>query len=659
MKCPNCGQNIQFLSKECISCRKAYDETTYDKLDVYFGVKKELEGLIALKVQFEKGLSSIAGKINKYQSYLEKELQLSSEKDSQRFIPHDSPIRKEYEQIVLEESKLEEEKKVNVHSEFSFLKEKEESDFEIRLGQKWLLIIGIVTMVFGIGYFLKYSFEKWIFSPSVKVLLVYVWGGIFLGIGGYLQRNVFKIYGLFLMGGGIAVLYFAAFAGHHVFNLHSQPTAFIIMILITLSAGVLAVLTDNKWLAVLGLIGGFLTPVLLSTGKDNQIGLMTYMCILNLGLLGIAFWKRWNLLNILGFIFTYVLFSAWFFHQYDNSKFTTTLFFLNIFFLIYAVIQFVYLFLREEGDRLMGYFIIIPNSFIAFAYSYILIRGYTDSRWISLVSISYGLVYLAMWFLLYLKGKRDLKAFVVLIVQSAVFFIVTIPLLFAEQWVTLFWIVQGIALIWMSNRLENTSLSILAILLFFITIIKFIGYDYPRIFHLNWYYFSNQYIYMLLERLITSIFLLAGTYGYYAILKRSSNIKNIQQSFQSMFYGFWLTLLFIVLNIEVMAFFHDYLNEALFASISVLWALYSVGLMISGFKYRRSSLRTVSLILFFFTVLKVFFVDTAHFKTPYRILSFIILGMLLIGTSYFYYRFKYRILSAISNDNSKNNNPSE
>lgn len=104
------------------------------------------------------------------------------------------------------------------------------------------------------------------------------------------------------------------------------------------------------------------------------------------------------------------------------------------------------------------------------------------------------------------------------------------------------------------------------------------------------------------------------------------------------------TLLFAVLNIETSAFFHDYLPNGRFAAISVLWTLFSVTLILMGFRRQAVWLRVVAIVLFFFTVGKVFLFDLAEVQTGYRIASFILLGLVLMGVSFLYYRFKDVIL---------------
>ena len=97
-------------------------------------------------------------------------------------------------------------------------------------------------------------------------------------------------------------------------------------------------------------------------------------------------------------------------------------------------------------------------------------------------------------------------------------------------------------------------------------------------------------------------------------------------------------LLFIVLTLEVSAYFYARAPQARFAAISVLWTLYSIALMLLGFRYQQARLRLVSLGLFGVTILKVLLADMARVSTPFRIVSFVVLGLMLIGASYLYYR---------------------
>lgn len=662
MQCPKCYNVITELSTQCLICNYSYEKEIYEKLTIYFEMKTEFDHLhSAVKNNVWTSMQKIAKSLANYEKLIDNDLKNLSVVIKDEKVPESMPAVEPVPEVIATGKKPEEpvqilEKKIpaketpkptRIHKEKS-------SSFEIHLGQKWLLIIGIVTMVFGIGYFLKYSFEQGWVGPAGRVAMAYFWGIALLVAGNGFRTKKFELFGLYLIGGGIATLYFSTFAAFQIYHLLSQIPSFSIMVLITVLASVLSIVYDNKWLSVLGIIGGFLTPVLLSTGQDYQIALMTYMVILNFGLLSIAFYKRWGLLNILGFIFTYLLFATWFGSHYTEAKFWPTVLFLNSFYLIYCLIPFAYYFSRIDNERTEEFFIITPNSFIAFGYSFFMIKEHFSLEWVSIISILYSVLFLIMASYLFKKDKHNQNAFVILLAKSALFLIITIPIIFSKHWISIFWAAQAITLLWAGIKLDKKSLILSAYLLITITIGKFLLYDYISVFrfHPDFFNFANSYTYMITERYITSAFLLVLLYVFSSMAKRMSlqhlsSSKTSGREDAAIIFALWGGLLFIVLNIETASFFHDYLPAARFAAISVLWTLFSVALMIIGFKDNNSLIRKVSLVLFSFTLLKVFSFDMSNISTPYRIISFIILGLILVLTSYLYHKYKDKIIDAI------------
>ncbi len=523
---------------------------------------------------------------------------------------------------------------------------KKEGLSEVQFGQKWLLIVGIVIMVLGIGYFLKYSFDRNWIGPAGRVAMSYMAGIVCLGGGEYSRRRLTRMFGLYITGGGIAVLYFSTFAAFQIYSLMSHVAAFGLMIMVTTLACSLSLFYDTKWLAVLGLIGGFLTPVILSTGVDNQVALMSYMVILNCGILAIAFFKRWALLNHLGLISTWLLFTAWYSEYYAMDKFWPTVVFLNIFFLIYATAPFVYYFVRERAEELTGFALTIPNSFVALVFAYATIGDYYSRPAVSVVTIAYTAVFAVMASYLYRKYSENLEPFILLLAKALVFLVITVPVLFSDHWITVFWVAQAAGVIWAALRLKNRWLYIGGLVLLAVATLKFLVYDYHEVFGLmEEVYFRWSYGEMMVERWLTSIVVLAGLFIMARLTRGTELSRDVFRGLDTVvLYTAFGVLLFAVLNIEVGAFFEDKAHQARFASISVLWALYSIGLMVLGFVYRNKVLRRVSIGLFAFTVGKVFLVDMSNVSTPFRIVSFIVLGVLLIGASYLYHRYKGLIL---------------
>lgn len=649
MKCPECRREIATPSSQCSFCGHTFDTDIRDKLSFYFELKSQIEGLRSTMDRFSEGLDGTTLRIQQYERLLEHDLETSVKSnawnakeepiDLTEEIPATPPIEVPNTITPAQEIKI---------IPIAPAKKPEAREFELHVGQKWLLIVGIVTMVFGVGYFLKYSFDRGWIGPAGRVTMAYLWGSVLLVAGDRFRKKEMETFGLYLLGGGIAVLYFATFAGFQIYGLFDQSLAFSLMVLVTMFAGTLSVIYDTKWLAVLGIIGGFLTPVLLSTGQDNQIVLMTYMTILNIGLLGIAFHKRWDLLNILGFVFTYLLYSGWFGSHYQDSKFWPSIMFLNIFFVIYNVIPFAYHFMKTSSDESRGLNIIIPNSIIAFGFSHYMISHHFSLEWVSVITILYAATFLAMATYLYKKEMQEESHFTVLLGMALVFLVITVPMIFSKHWITNFWAAQALALIWMGIRLRKEKIIYGAYALLAVALSKFLLIDYPMVFLLGHEIsFTNSYTYLIAERYITSFLLLAVIYKMAAMARVAeiSFFPDIKDS--AIIFALMGIMAFIVANVEVSAFFHDYLPSARFTATTVLWTLFSVSIMIDGFKYNSALLRKISLGLFLVTIIKVFFFDISKFSTPYRILSFIILGIILIATSFLYYRFKDRISEVI------------
>lgn len=518
---------------------------------------------------------------------------------------------------------------------------------EVQLGQKWLLIGGIAITVFGLGFFLKYAFEQNWVGPAGRVVLSYLASAAFLGVGDHFRRKEAKIFGLYLLGGGIAALYLTTFAASQIYDLIGPVPAFGLMMLVTILAGTLSLLYDTKWLSVLGLIGGFLTPILLSTGRDNQPALMSYMTLLNAGILAIAVFKQWPVLNFLGFGFTWLLFSGWYASFYEIEKFWRTTFFLNLFFLIYAVVPFLYYFVRERQERVTGFVILSPNAFIAFGFSYVTIRGYTTLPFVSIVTLAYAGLFFWMAHYLYQRSRENRDPFMLMLSQGIFFLLITVPILFSGHWITIFWAAQTIALLWAAVHLQHRWLYRGAATVLVLTVGKFILHDYDEIFRLRLLdlYYARGFTYLVVERWLTTSAVLATLFTSARLLRTASTdvLPSWLAKGESQLLRVFGIVLFFALNCEVGAFFFDYAPQARFAALSVLWTLFAAALMGLGFTKDLASLRQTSLGLFAITVVKVFFWDMAKVSTPFRIISFIVLGLMLIGASYLYHRYREQL----------------
>ena len=519
--------------------------------------------------------------------------------------------------------------------------ENQQSRFELRLGQRWLLVAGIVIMVFGVGYFLKYSFDRGWIAPTARVALTYGWALAFLVGGELFRRRGYEAYGLAVMGGGMAVLYFASFSANALYHLIGPETAFALMILTTALGMWLAVLRNAMLLALLGLLGGFLTPIVLDTGPDQSVAFLSYVTILNLGILATTLFKRWHALARLGCLGAWSLFSFWYFGRYTPDEFWTGLLFCNLFWLIFTLVPFFYD-LRTRADEVepKASLLSLPSGLLAFGFSLAMIADLYDQRWAGSISAVYALVSAGLCRILAVRKRRETTAYALLAGNALFYAVLTVPVLLQGIWITLFWALQAAALFWSAQRLQRPRLAFCALALIGLTTLKLLLYDYDDVFQVinsgAGVHFQLGYGHLLTERYATTLAVLGALFFMTWQARQKGTGGNATPALAAMFIG----TLFLILNIECLGLFHAVKPGAADAAQSVLWTVFAISLTLAGFRLNASPLRITALILFGLTMAKVFLLDMAELSTPYRIVSFLVLGLVLVATSFLYHRLR-------------------
>jgi uncharacterized membrane protein len=215
-------------------------------------------------------------------------------------------------------------------------------------------------------------------------------------------------------------LYFAVFAAGNLWHLVSVPIAFALMSLVTLLAGGIAVRFNSILVAVLGIIGGYGTPIMLSTGVVNFPGLYGYMLVLGIGVLGLCYWKNWPLVNYLSFAATYVLFFASM-RDYDVSHLWEVMPFLTAFFVLFSTMTFLYKIVNKSRSNLLDLLALLVNAGVYYAVSYRLVDQLYGSKWVAAVTLSLAAFYTAHMFYFMMRRLVDRDLLVSFIGLAAFF----------------------------------------------------------------------------------------------------------------------------------------------------------------------------------------------------------------------------------------------
>ena len=212
--------------------------------------------------------------------------------------------------------------------------------------------VGMLVLFAGVAAFLKYASDQGMLRVPMSVRLSLVALVAIAGVGfGWIQRDKRRAFALSLQGGALGVLVMTVFAAYRLYGLLPATATFALLVVFVAGLGVLAVLQDALALAVLGLIAGFAAPIIASTGQGNHVALFSYYAVLNLGILGIAWKKAWRVLNVLGFVATFGVGTAWGVLSYRPTLFASTEPFLILHFLLYLAVPWLHVLRSPKRER--------------------------------------------------------------------------------------------------------------------------------------------------------------------------------------------------------------------------------------------------------------------------------------------------------------------
>lgn len=523
-----------------------------------------------------------------------------------------------------------------------------------------ILKIAIVAFILGIGLFLKYSIDKdWI--PIWGRVLIGIAVGIAMLVAGIkMINNRHKLFSESLFGGGIAVLYLSVFAAFALegFMFISSTYAYVAMIIITILAGVISVRFDAKSTAVFGLIGGFATPFLLSTGSGNYVGLLSYMLMLNLGVLFISIYKKWSLLSWMAFAITSAtaLLSVW--ETVDDFKPLAILY--ASFFIIYSIVPFINEIRGRQQALEKPFVFLFWANFVVAILSYLALFEHYN---IDLLYYAVVTVVLAGYLLVYASvlAKKNVllkNLFYIVLAQSIALLLVTPAFIFEGSSLTIVWAVESLMLLWIATKSNEATYALFTLFGFAITVLRYFIFDIVSDYDILAYMAEKADILEYVQSLaITSLFVIGSLFAGYKLLKNSSlDFKYVSTElvrwtlFMGTFLGAYLVLTFMssllselyyadifsMVYMLIIALFAFILYKSTYAvSAKVIFYIF-LGLLIIGFVdniiHISGSNTMISLVNFLLFMAVVGFIYTIAFKESKLTISNYQLSHLMLGS---------------------------
>ncbi len=630
------------------------------------------------------------------------------------YVPSEGAPRKGYEE---KEGKIS-----DVVKGVTGLETPEGVNLEAMMGGNWLVKIGVAAIVIGVGFFLKYAFDHWI-GPTGQVVAGILVGLVLLGAGEY-WKDRYRSYAQAITGGGIAILYlvfYGAFAFMDPPVIASAYTTFFFMGLVTLTSGILAVRYNSPVIAIMGMVGGYLTPLMLYRNlSENELTLIGYIVLLNFGVLFISAFRNWRPFALIGFLGAHLLFSVWLSDAYAPEKLGIAMYTLTVFFLQFAFVTIIYHLINRKTIENPDVILMGANAAVYFGWSYKLLKPDFEI-WLGFFAVGLAFFYFLLAYLAYFRNREDPRLTLTLSGVALVFLTIAIPLQLKQYWITIAWAAEGVVLSWLGFYLRSHHLRAFSLLVFILVIVRLFGFDMVRgarieefapIFNKTFFVFAVSVVAFYLasymwwlgkddsreeERYVMPALLLVANgltlwilshdliryfdariadvraeggkvtiYGNEKYDRTAVDnlqfLKNLSVTMLWALYALALMLAGIIkkynviqtagiaLLVLVMAKFvvvdtlgPGRLTLAQNFSLSFIWLVYSIVLIAIGIISKYRPMRVSALAFLWVIVFKVFLFDTWRLAELYRIASYISLGVILLVIGYIYLRFQERI----------------
>ncbi|MDQ3291255.1 MAG: DUF2339 domain-containing protein [Bacteroidota bacterium] len=542
-------------------------------------------------------------------------------------------------------------------------------DLEKFIGENLINKLGIAVLVLGIGYFVKFAIDQNWINAWGRVLIGLGCGLGLLGLAHRLRRQ-YAGFSSVLVGGGLAVLYFTIALAFHEYHLFSQTLAFILMVGVTGLSVFMAITYDRQELAILAILGGFASPLLASSGGNNYVVLFIYILILNIGMLILAYFKKWSVITLISYLATVILFAGWLVAKVIGEPQAPNLggfVFAVLFYLVFFAMTVIYNLKQKQSFSLLEISILLSNTIFFYLCGLYSLNQLASGTYLGLYSgvmaffngavvwqlkqqttvdlklryllgcLAIMLLYLAILFeLTYRLGSTttEMKAIKYLVIASyhylfAILIFRFIPATVSSRWP------------WREVLIGLSFGS-------FVFLVQPIVQEARNAYLLK---SGGNFLPFVLHYLALGLLLLLLYHAF--IYYQTSNGLRSKKMNQFMWFGCAALVYLASTESDHLLALGQYKPGKNLANLiqqqhkiyfPILWGLASFGFMLLGMRHKLKTLRLVSLSLFFITLVKLFLFDIQNISAGGRIAAFISLGVLLLVVSFLYQKLKVILL---------------
>ena len=319
------------------------------------------------------------------------------------------------------------------------------------LGGNTIVRMGLVILFIGLSFLARYAAAAGLIPVELRLAVIGAFGIALLAIG-FKKRADKPGFALALQGAGVAVMYLTVFAAFRLYDMLPALAAFGLMIVVCALSCALALLQNSRALAVAAFAGGFAVPVLLSTGQGSHVGLFSYYTLLNIAIMFIAYKKSWRILNLVGFVATFGVATAWGALKFAPEQYASTQPFLIGFLLIYVITAVLYA--RNTPTRLgnaVDSTLVFGTPLVAFGLQVGLAGQFELGTAFS--ALGFAALYLGLATVLVRRALVNYRLLIECCIAIGVgFATLAVPLALDTQWTSAVWALEGAGAFWVGMR---------------------------------------------------------------------------------------------------------------------------------------------------------------------------------------------------------------
>lgn len=509
-------------------------------------------------------------------------------------------------------------------------------ELEANLLGSWFARAGSVAIFLGAVFAFKYAVDRDLISPAGRVAIGLLAGLAFIGWGEWAHRKTWPLFAQAVAGAGVAIGYLSIWAGYQLYDLMSPTVALVLLALVVVGGGALAIRHNSIALAVLATLGGFLNPILVSTGRGSEISLYTYVLLLDLGVVGIAYLRKWRPLNAVALFSTWFLvFVGTFTFEGSQTDDLVGLAFATLFLLLFHAVSLLNRTIEAAASDDTDVALLALNALAYFAFGLLVLEGGAESSFALLL----GLAHLGAGLAFRERAESDERLTLTLIGLGVSSLTSAAGLQFEGPVLSTIWALEAMALAAAGTQKGLSKLQLVGAGVFALSVLTSLGS-----YELGFAYEPAVPL-ASLESLPFVVQILALALAAITLRRRTDIVQAKA----------WADVAAVLANVMALVWFSFELwaafnrsggwsAEGFTFTLSSVWTVYASALLAYGIAARAKWARLMSVGLFVLVMLKLVMADVWLLETPLRIAAFIGLGLVLLLCSLGYHRFRALVL---------------